>query len=577
MDIQPDASTARSRLYPPSPPESRKIRVVALVGHLSGPTWIAEALAAIVESDVAELLVVAAVAAPPPPRFPYLLEALLRFDALLGGIARMVTVGCSLPGRLPETMFIACGAASVAPQLMIAEPDLARLAALRPDLVVTFGLPPADVRLGAIATHGVWSFDRYADDPIRSALWLLRPIMRGCAVTQGGLVVHMTDDGARHLLQPLQSATSQLSFARNRANQLLRVPALLVRALRGLARGAAPTRHPAPDFAVPGNVAMLLFGARFLIRALRRQLPRLGQIESWFIAIRRGETRIDPANPELGEFKRIEAPAGYFWADPCSVIHEGRAFVFVEEYVYATRRGRIAAIELDDGISPMQAGTVLEAPWHLSYPCLFEWDGAHYMTVESSESQSVSLYRAQRFPDRWDKVADLLRGWNIVDPTLHFDGTRWYLFATVKESALSYDERIWDDLFLFFADTPLGPWQPHPMNPIVSDVRAARPAGRLFAHEGRLIRPSQDCSFDYGYAVVFNEVTALGVDTYAETTIGRIEPRWAARLKGCHTYSVSGDLEVLDAKILIEHIRAHTHTGTHDELAPANPLPDDDR
>ena len=59
MDIQPDASTARSRLYPPSPPESRKIRVVALVSHLSGPTWIAEALAAIAESDVAELLVVA--------------------------------------------------------------------------------------------------------------------------------------------------------------------------------------------------------------------------------------------------------------------------------------------------------------------------------------------------------------------------------------------------------------------------------------------------------------------------------------------------------------------------------------
>lgn len=551
MGMQYPESAARSRLYPPLPPAAKKIRVVALVNHLSGSTWIAETLAAIAESDVAELVVVAAVAVPPPPRFSYLLEAFLRFDALLGGIARMVTVSCSLPGRAPEVIFAACRAQAVEPKLKLIDSDLARLAALQPDLIVAFGLPPSDPGLAAIATYGAWTFDRYANDPIRSALWLLRPIMKGCATTQGGLVVHMSDSDSWQLMEPLQSATSQLSFARNRANQLLRVPALLLRALRALSSGQSLQRYPAPDFNPPSTIAMLWFGVRFIARALRRQLPRLGRVESWFLAIRHGPKRVDPALPQFGDFRRVEAPIGYFWADPCVIRHSGRAFVFVEEYVHATQRGRIAAIELDADLRPVKAGVALEEPWHLSYPCLFEWNGDHYMTVESSESQRVSLYRAQSFPDRWEKVADLLQGWNIVDPTVHFDGTRWYLFATVKESTLSYDERIWDDLFLFWADTPLGPWRPHPLNPIVSDVHTARPAGRLFVHDGRLIRPSQDCSVDYGYAVIFNEVAALSPETYAETQIGRIEPSWTAGLKGCHTYSICEDLEVLDAKILV--------------------------
>lgn len=114
-----------------------------------------------------------------------------------------------------------------------------------------------------------------------------------------------------------------------------------------------------------------------------------------------------------------------------------------------------------------------------------------------------------------------------------------------------YDQRIWDDLFLFHAQTPLGPWHPHPRNPIVSDVRSARPAGRLFMHAGRLIRPSQDCSTDYGAAVVFNEVVAMDESNYSERPIGRIDPTWMAGLSGCHTYSKTAGLETVDGKFFI--------------------------
>lgn len=553
------ANAARSRLYPPPPEGVDKLRIVVLIDNLMAPTWIAETLAAIVDSDVAEVVNVAAIAVRPLPRFPLLFDLFLRTDAILAGVARTATATCSLPGRLPQVVFSACVARSIEPALEVSDDDLRRIGALRPDLIIGFGLPHIGHELAALARLGAWSFERRATDPFRAAIWLLDPLLRGDAVTLGGIAVHMSDSGSRHLLQAGWCATSQLSFARNRAHQLLRVPALLLRALRHLVRGETLPRQPAPCLEPPGTATMLRFSLRLIGRGLRRQLPRLGTIESWFLAVRRSAPGLDPDRPQLLDIKRVMPPPEFYWADPCAVQRDGRDYVFIEEYVYAEKRGRITVIEFDQQLDVVRSHCVLKTAWHLSYPCLFESDGDMLMTVESSEAQCVTLYRAIAFPDEWEAVAELLRGWSFVDTTLHFDGSHWYLFANVTESALGYDERIWDDLFLFVAESPTGPWQPHPLNPIVSDVRQARPAGRLFEHDGRLVRPSQDCSIDYGYAVVFNEVVKLSPTDYAERRIGCLEPRWARGLRGCHTYSRAGDLDVLDGKLRIPRSAVHEH------------------
>lgn len=553
------ANAARSRLYADLPPGVEKLRIVVLVDNLMAPTWVAETLAALVDSDVAEVINVAAVAVRPLPRFPLVFDLFLRIDAILAGVARTATATCSLPGRLPQIVFSACVASRIEPTLEISADDQQRITDLKPDLIIAFGLPQIGSALASIARLGAWSFERRATDPYRAAIWLLQPLLRGEAVTLGGLAVHMSDTDQRHLLQAGWCATSQLSFARNRAHQLLRVPALLLRALRQLARGESLQREAAPCLEPPGALSMLQFSVRLVARGLRRQLPQLGTIESWFLAIRRSASGLDPDRPQLLDIKRIMPPPEFYWADPCAVQRDGRDYVFIEEYVYAEQRGRITVIEFDENLDVVRSHCVLKTAWHLSYPCLFESGGDTLMTVESSEAQCVTLYRAVAFPDQWEVVAELLRGWRFVDTTLHCHGQHWYLFANVTESALGYDERIWDDLFLFVADSPTGPWQPHPLNPIVSDVRQARPAGRLFEHDGRLVRPSQDCSIDYGYAVVFNEVVTLSPTDYSERRIGCLEPRWARGLRGCHTYSRSGDLDVLDGKLRIPRGAVHEH------------------
>ena len=109
-----------------------------------------------------------------------------------------------------------------------------------------------------------------------------------------------------------------------------------------------------------------------------------------------------------------------------------------------------------------------------------------------------------------------------------------------------------DELGLFYADSLFGPWTPHRNNPVVSDVRRARPAGALFYQDGKLIRPSQDCSKAYGYALCFSEVTVMNEMEYSEIPVGRIDPEWTSNNLGTHTYSRTDDFEIIDGKSMIK-------------------------
>jgi len=72
-------------------------------------------------------------------------------------------------------------------------------------------------------------------------------------------------------------------------------------------------------------------------------------------------------------------------------------------------------------------------------------------------------------------------------------------------------------------------------NPISSDARRLRSAGRLFYRQGRLLRPVQDCSLDYGLAVRLMQVEKLSPDEYAETEIEVIDTSWHPKAIRTHT------------------------------------------
>ncbi|MEO8459072.1 MAG: hypothetical protein ABI451_00955, partial [Dokdonella sp.] len=133
MSVRTDtAHTGRSPLYPTPLQGTKPLRVIALVDKLVTTTWIAETLAALAASVEVELLVIAAISVAPPPRLSLMMELFLRFDATLAGAARMATAPISLPGRLPEVVFMAGAATQSDARLEISESDQQRLAALQP-------------------------------------------------------------------------------------------------------------------------------------------------------------------------------------------------------------------------------------------------------------------------------------------------------------------------------------------------------------------------------------------------------------------------------------------------------------
>lgn len=296
--------------------------------------------------------------------------------------------------------------------------------------------------------------------------------------------------------------------------------------LRYVLRDTARRRGLGSAFA-PHAIRPLVPGAQWTAVEPKRRgyIHRLARADLNRIR-RHGAKPIDPAAPRLSGMRELPCPQGHFYADPMLHRHEGRTWLLVEDFDYRRGKGCLVALPWDADRPPGPPQTVLDLDVHLSYPFVFEWRGDTYLVPESANAQRVSLYRARRFPDRWELVCDLLQGNRAVDATLREHEGRWYLFAKICGAGGG----TLDELFLFHADTPMGPFRPHPANPLISDVRRARPAGRLFQHAGRLIRPSQDCARSYGNALVFNQVLELSARHYREQMLGRLAPDWAPGL-----------------------------------------------
>jgi hypothetical protein len=256
----------------------------------------------------------------------------------------------------------------------------------------------------------------------------------------------------------------------------------------------------------------------------------------------------DQISTSFCHFRKIIPPRDRFWADPHVFFKDDTYYIFFEEYLYKTKKGHISLIEMKQSGEYSDSVKVLEEPFHLSYPHVFTDKGILYMVPETRKARSINLYQCTDFPTGWKHRATLIDSLDAVDSTLLFHNNTWWLFANVAEpDGTSVD----NELHLFFSDSLLGgSWKPHPMNPIVSDVKGARPAGKILERNGVLYRPSQCCKPYYGYGIKLNEFVTLTENDYAERETAFIEPRWDNNLIGVHTLCHENRLTMIDGYAL---------------------------
>jgi hypothetical protein len=213
-------------------------------------------------------------------------------------------------------------------------------------------------------------------------------------------------------------------------------------------------------------------------------------------------------NPVL-TYKDVTDIRAGFVADPFMIRVNGAWFMFFEVLNLETDKGDIGLAVSQDGLQWGYKQIVLDEPYHLSYPYVFEWDNEFYMIPETASAYSVRLYRAIEFPFKWTFVKTLIEG-NYFDSSIAQYGGKWWIFTSDRN----------DVLHLFYADDLIGGWREHPKSPIIfRNPKIARPAGRLLPIAGKIYRFTQECDRTYGYQIRAFEIIKMTISEYEEREV----------------------------------------------------------
>ena len=198
-----------------------------------------------------------------------------------------------------------------------------------------------------------------------------------------------------------------------------------------------------------------------------------------------------------------------FVADPFLIRHNNSWFLFVEVFDRLLLKGVIGCAQSSDGTTWRYLGTVLEEPFHLSYPYVFAHENEIYMIPETRRAKAIRLYRAKSFPGEWEFVTTLLEG-KFKDASIVYFQNRWWIFAGQGAYGLS----------AFHSKSLLGPWKRHLWPRLYLQKKAgARPGGRIIEHKGSLIRFGQDSVGHYGHKLRAFKIERLSPFLFKEREI----------------------------------------------------------
>ena len=434
--------------------------------------------------------------------------------------------------------------------------ELARIQAHNIDVFIRLGFRILRGEILRSARYGVWSY-HHGDNRVNRGgppgYW---EVMESSPVTGTMLQVLTEDLDGGKVLYRSYSSTHDMSLADNKSNVQWKTLHFIPRKLKQLhdegeeiffARVKEENAHPQfydrRLYKAPTNSELGVLLWKKLLQKCRRKWNDALYFMQWFLLydIREG------ISTSFWRFKHITPPKDRFWADPFIVARDNKYYVFIEEFLYATQKGHISLIVMNKDGSFEPPVRVLEAPYHLSYPFVFEFESNLYLIPESSANRTVELYKCTAFPLEWEFQRNLMNNCEVVDTTLFQWQGKWWMFVNQiqTEGASS-----WDELFLHYSDSPFSDnWTPHQRNPVVSDARSARPAGRLFVRNGRLYRPSQNCSGRYGYGFNICEITKLTETEYEEKIVSRVEPKWDKNVVSTHTINYEDGLTIIDGQL----------------------------
>jgi hypothetical protein len=421
------------------------------------------------------------------------------------------------------------------------------------DVLIRFGFNILRGPVLTAAKYGIWSYHHGDNDYYRGGPALFWEVQEGSPTSAVILqVLNEELDAGLVLSKAVFPTESGLSVTRNRFAPYWGAADMMIAQLRALheygwehvrarAVPSQPYKGKKKLYRKPTNTEMVRWLVPVITRKVAGRVKRALKSSTgseWRIGLRTNARLLD--NPDLRRWHWLPSPPGRYFADPFLVHRHGKVWLFAEEYREADNKAVLSVCDLDEDLRPGEMQVCLDKPWHLSYPHVFEHEGEMFMIPESNRAGRVELYRAASFPIVWKLEKVLFEG-VAADTTAYFEDGLWWFFVPLIEPrgrGLT--------LLLFYAKSLTGDWTWHPANPISRDVRNARGAGAILRSGAQRIRPGQDGSIRYGYALSFHEISKLNTLEYEERPLLNVLPAGLPGMLGIHTYNSSGNLEAID-------------------------------
>ncbi|WP_299362290.1 hypothetical protein [Winogradskyella sp.] len=295
----------------------------------------------------------------------------------------------------------------------------------------------------------------------------------------------------------------------------------------------------------PNNFKTLKYVLSLYFKKLAQLLQSMFYFNQWALIFLNSNGEKNPYN--LKDYKTVLPPKDRFWADPFLIKENGKCYLFIEELIYKNKLGHLSVMEIDENGIYTKPKKILEKDYHLSYPFVFKDNDEYYMIPETSGNKDIQLYKAINFPLDWELQETLMDNVVAVDTTIYKKDDTYWMF-TSQRNHKGASKNV--ELFLYSSKHLISNnWKPHPLNPIIRDVKTARPAGGFFIRDNKLFRPSQDCSHHYGYGLNILEIIKLTENDYEERLELKMIPNWDKKINSTHTLNSVNDIFISDVKL----------------------------
>ena len=253
----------------------------------------------------------------------------------------------------------------------------------------------------------------------------------------------------------------------------------------------------------------------------------------------------------------------FFNADPFYFKYKNQDFVIYEKYCRIKRRGLIAIAKINleetkkaenNQINPSKnirkykiydEKIIFDNKKHLSYPYIFNHQGAFYLLLEEHKIKELNLYRLDFEYDnnfQLTKIKNIFTNLAVIDASLLFHNDKFWLFYHLQHNSE-------EALYLTSSNDLFGDFKHNDNNLIKNDKKSARSAGNFIKIENQIYRPSQNCINGYGSSIVINKITNLDIANYQEEFFGEIMPSKTSIFnKGNHHLSFSEKFVIIDGR-----------------------------